>query len=856
MKVVTKASRRNEKVQIMKTKAHKAVGVCRAIRTLLLIGGVALAYCTSTNAAISSGTITLNGAATSSLVITEGVSIALSATFTDTVPTNNDGAVVIWGDNTTNAGTVVTSSLGSNITVTASHQYANTTASPVTVTVTVTNVLGVSGANTISSSGDIADAPLTFVPTAPASVTEGILASNVTLLTFIDSNSSATTNQYGPVVHSELITPTGGVYSQAYSIVSLGLTNGGALFAVQGTLEYYLSGSNTISITVNDLGGSSLTGTGVVNIADAPLTLVSTGVLVYTEGTVGPSNETLLTFIDGNTLANSNQTGSVSQFVASVSWGDMSTPNTLTNNTSNISSNDTLAVGRIAIVNVASNVFALVGEHAYPTDGTYYVTIQLNDIEGAALQPVSGIPDSVNVSDAGLTVVYVNPNLTTLPGFESLAQASGNSLGDELIAFIDTNEFSAVSPISVQPYTYYLSTISWGDGTASTGIVQHVSGNEFAVYGNHTYNVTCTNYPLIVKVVDLAGGAFCVSTNFAIIQDAPIISYGYSINAAANSTFSGTVASFTDPDTALSASSFTATIDWGDNTPYTSGTIVAYGNDVYLVQGTHSYVAAPLTSETVKVTVTDANVCAVPQLLNASTITFTGTSPGISFLYGLLSNYIAVGTGSSFTTNLATFTDSSLPPGDAFDLSALISWGDGTASDGGITTNAAGQYVVEGTHTYLDDGAYAVTVEVEDIDGNHNTLSNITIVAESQYTDLTSSMEVLFGDVKITSSKVGSAYEYGFNDYYSEVVTLVNISGTTLAGPFGLVVKTSGEGSNNIDLLNITGRLADGREYIPLSVDTLKPKAKLKVTVHWAEAEAGATGPVILPVRLIAGPGL
>lgn len=847
------------KVTSMKVNHPEAVGVCRAIRNLLLIGAVALACGSSANAAISSGTITLNGATTGSLIITEGVSIALSATFTDSSPTNNDGAVVLWGDGTTNSGSVALANLGSNITVTASHQYATATAAPLTVTVTVTNGIGASSPGlTIASSGAIADAPLSFVlSTASVSVVEGNLASNVTVLTFFDGNLLAATNQYSVIgVANEF---PGNVYTQAYSVVSAATTSSGVLFNVEGTLEYYSNvpaGSNMISLTVHELytGGTNITGTGTVVIADAPLALVSTGVLAYTEGDVGPSNETLLTFIDSNTLAT---VGSIPDYVAVVMWGD-GTMNTFTNSHSNLASNDTLVVGSIAITNlasVASNEFAVVGEHAYPTNGTYFVTIQVNDIGGAAPIIVSGIPDSV--TDAGLTVVFVNSSLNTLPGFQSLAQYSLNPTGVELLAFVDSNEFASVPPISVAPYSFYLATINWGDGSATTtGTVTHVATNEFAVYGNYTYDSTCTNYPFVVKVLDITGGAFLVSTNSVIIQDAPIIGNGYTISAAANSTFSGTVAAFTDPDTALSASSFTATINWGDGTPYSSGTIVSYGSDVYLVQGTHSYIAAPLASEPVNVTVTDTNVCGAPVTFLPTTILFTGGSPGISFLYGLLSNYIAVTTDSSFTTNVATFTDSSLPPGDAFDLSALINWGDGSASDGIVTTNAANQYVVVGTHTYPDDGVYPVAVEVEDIDGNHSTLSNITIVAEAQVTDLTPSVEVLFGDlVKIKQYRSdGASSPYDYN--YSEVVTIENISGATIAGPFGLVLNRTPFGANNLTLLNIMGQLTDGREYLPLSVDTLKAKGKLKVTLQWTGEALAGKGPVVLPIRLIAGPGL
>jgi hypothetical protein len=118
-------------------------------------------------------------------------------------------------------------------------------------------------------------------------------------------------------------------------------------------------------------------------------------------------------------------------------------------------------------------------------------------------------------------------------------------------------------------------------------------------------------------------------------------------------------------------------------------------------------------------------------------------------------------------------------------------------------------------------------------------------------------MEELFGNVKVLHEKsAGKSVPEDY--YYSEVVTLVNTSGTTLPGPFGLVLADSNSpSSSGMILLNITGQLADGREYVPLSVDTLKPKGKLKVTLQWSDqAEHDGKGPVILPVRLIAGPGL
>ncbi|MGH7140150.1 MAG: DUF4214 domain-containing protein, partial [Pirellulales bacterium] len=62
------------------------------------------------------------------------------------------------------------------------------------------------------------------------------------------------------------------------------------------------------------------------------------------------------------------------------------------------------------------------------------------------------------------------------------------------------------------------------------------------------------------------------------------------------------------------------------------------------------------------------------------------------------------------SVTLATFTggDGSLP---ASDFSASIDWGDGTTSAGSVSL-AAMTYSVSGTHTYQDEGSYAITISI------------------------------------------------------------------------------------------------------------------------------------------------
>jgi hypothetical protein len=838
------------KVTIMKVNHPEAVGVCRAIKTLLLIGAVALACGSSTNAAISTGTVSISP---TNLAIVEGSVITLSATFYESAAMVSYTGIVTWTDGaiSTNVATVPATN---NITVSATHQYANVIASPFSISVAVSSTNGENQTESLAGL-TVVDAPLSVVFAGPVTnLTEGVLASNVTILTFLDANSLASTGQYSSAP-SGIVLSNSSTFSGTYSISNAGPSSGGVLFNVNATGKWSEEGSNSVQITVTDNGGSSLIATSAVFVADAGLAIVSIGNLSFTEGVA--TNETLLTFLDNNTLASS---ASLADYVAVVLWGDGTSSAFSNNAVVGSTTVDSVSAGSISVQNVATNLFKVVGDHAYYSNGTYSVTIQVNDRGGAPAIIVSGETNAV--ADAGLKVTAVNtPDLTALPGFESLEQVTSNPLGDWVIAFIDTNEFSGYPPINVAPYTEYLAMINWGDGTPNTaGVVTNIMAVDagtatFRVYGNHTYSAICTQYTLSVLVQDINDTAMCAATQTVSVLAAPIKEHSYDIAAAANNTFSGVVAAFTDPNSALSASSFTATIDWSDGTLPTTGTIVAFGGGSYLVEGTHTYVS-PTPTEYVRVTIDDTvDVCAIPQVIT-STIEFV---EGISITPVATTTFVI--TGVSFTTNVVMFTDSGLPAGMSSDLSAVINWGDGTASAGTITTNAAGQYVVSGTHTYLDDGRYSVYAIITDSSAPEDavTASNADnpsiFVSESAYTDLTSSMEVLFSNLKIMHFKSAGKSEPE-DYYYSEQVTLKNISGGTITGPFGLVLQRDLFPANNMQLLNITGQLPDGREYVPLSVDTLKAKGKIKVTLQWSDQLTHGKGPVILPVRLIAGPGL
>jgi hypothetical protein len=97
---------------------------------------------------------------------------------------------------------------------------------------------------------------------------------------------------------------------------------------------------------------------------------------------------------------------------------------------------------------------------------------------------------------------------------------------------------------------------------------------------------------------------------------------GASFNATVGAVFSGTVVTFTDTDLATTPNSYTATINWGDQTT-TSGTITG-ANGSFSVQGSHTYGQAGTFTVTVQVT---QNAPGTASGMATSTATVSGLPP-------------------------------------------------------------------------------------------------------------------------------------------------------------------------------------------------------------------------------------
>jgi hypothetical protein len=207
------------------------------------------------------------------------------------------------------------------------------------------------------------------------------------------------------------------------------------------------------------------------------------------------------------------------------------------------------------------------------------------------------------------------------------------------------------------------------------------------------------------------------------------------------------------PPIAGSAADFVASIDWGDSSTTTAGTILANGTSGFQVFGSHTY-ATPGTN-TIKVTVTDEGshrrftpVGGVPVTIvdNLGAVTtptpITVTAAVASAPLSGQSAVVNALEGTPVTALVATFTvadpnavvsDFTTPPGGV-----TINWGDGTPLDTtsavvalvGTTPNGV-IFTVTGSHDYLEEGAYPVTVTIASQGGSKTVVASNAVVADA-----------------------------------------------------------------------------------------------------------------------------
>jgi uncharacterized protein DUF4214 len=157
-----------------------------------------------------------------------------------------------------------------------------------------------------------------------------------------------------------------------------------------------------------------------------------------------------------------------------------------------------------------------------------------------------------------------------------------------------------------------------------------------------------------------------------------------------------------------------ATIDWGDGTPASPGTIAGGA-----VSGSHTY--ADESTHTVTVTVDDLD----------GTFTIISTATVNDAALSATPAPFVVAKRTVFSGTVATFTDAN-PAADVGNFTASIDWGDGQVTTGAVSAQPLGTFAVAGSHSYKAKGDYPVTVQVQDVGGSTATVSgNATVTNKS-----------------------------------------------------------------------------------------------------------------------------
>ncbi len=392
-----------------------------------------------------------------------------------------------------------------------------------------------------------------------------------------------------------------------------------------------------VTVTAQDANGNSASVTFDWIINDAAIQIQAAGPLDVTEGAdTGPV--TLATFTDPNPGRGQ------SDYVAMINWGD--------------GTSDEGAVTGDA------GSFSVSDDHVYAHPGDYVLQVSLTDDAGQTVT-------------ASTTAVVAAAPITANGGFVEFA-VKGQAVTPVLAAFLDANPND--------PAGSYTAEIDWGDGSRSAGTVTGSNG-EWSVSGPHTYASDGT-YSVQVTLTDADGTQATVASSLQVGDLYAGLAGGVK------------VATFTSSNPQAQAGDFTATINWGDGTTPTTGTVVGSGG-AFSEQGSHTYAS-------------DGTYNVQVSLVDAQGDTLTGSS-SVVVVRSPVSIYAANAPESAAgvvnNALVAVFTDPNHVD-TAGEYGTTITWGDGTSSPGTVVMVSPGLFEVNGSHAYAQPATEPIGVTV------------------------------------------------------------------------------------------------------------------------------------------------
>jgi hypothetical protein len=737
-------------------------------------------------------------------------------------------ATINWGDGSASStGTVNHYGLMNPVfdkgDITGEHTYSQAGTYTITVTAQESGSAGSGNTATVTSTAKVVDTSITPGPVLSPTVVKGVAFDALTVATFstLESGASAsdfsatidwgdgTTPSAGSIVPlpSPLAgTPDGTATATATAVTPTTTGNGGAGgragfpisipfpfpsdFEVTGGHTYTSSGPFTAKITISDGSGHSASTTASITVVDNPLVVQPISDPFQAVAGVTYDQIQVASFTDLSAGATSED--SASNYTATIDWGD----NTATTSgdiepqdvyftaAGNVKSTAAAIAPSDSDSNSASASFDVYGQHSYSTTGMYTITVTISDQAGDTVKATR----MADVTTLSLTAKGQDVNTVTGDGTDTLIVAS----------FATNPPGTPVNPSD------YSATIDWGDGTAPTSgtiftavldppgrpvlqsQVDWIGLGGGLVEGEHDYTKTGT---FTIKVtITGPSGVMADATSTATVTSPTTQgqAQGIDFDATTNQADTNqTVAVFPAADSNDSTSNYKATIDWGDGSPTTTGTVSSLPNifagtsangsvargvttaastdvksfptlpptflDQFAVSGDHTYTKAG--SYTVTVTITD-------QSGNTQTTTSTATVSDDAINAYPLPVDVAP-SQQDVSIAVAAFHDSAGLPAD--DFTVTIDWGDGTTSAGTVAatplpmplggdsggTNGSSTtsdpsaipirfklpYVVTGQHHYPTAGSDTIKVTIKDTLGTEadvTTTANVSTPGGAQ----------------------------------------------------------------------------------------------------------------------------
>ncbi|MCO6046167.1 PKD domain-containing protein [Aeoliella sp. ICT_H6.2] len=533
------------------------------------------------------------------------------------------------------------------------------------------------------------------------------------------------------------------------TIDRVGFENNPTLASFDGQHTYTADGTYEVSVTVVDDDGGMATSKFTVNVLSAAPTLNVAGNQTVEEGSQ-------LSIEDIGSVSIPLY-GEGDQVEYSIDWGDGSAPD----------------VGVVTIDQLGAPTLASFdGQHTYADDGTYSVTITIDDGEGG--------------SDTGTLDVTVGNVAPTLTLVEDQAVVEGSLLEIENLGQISDPGYRNTLLATDEIFTY---SIDWGDGTtADTGVAtidqlgSPGTPTLASFDGQHTY-ADNGEYTVTVSVADDDGGQTMQTLQVTVGNVAPVLTVVENQSIKEGSLLSiENIGQITDPgyqnDALAADETFTYSIDWGDGTSTDTGaaTIDQLGSPgtptLASFDGQHTY--ADNGEYTVTVSIADDDGGHTMQTLQ---VTVGNVAPVLTVVEDQ-----SIEEGSLLSIeNIGQITDpgyknDALATNETFTYS--IDWGDGTATDTGAATidqlGSPGTPTLasfDGQHTYADNGTYTVTVTVVDDDLGETTatfevsVGNVApalTVVENQSID--EGAPLVIGNLgQITDPAFGSVKEFTYS---------------------------------------------------------------------------------------------